>query len=165
MKASLPPTGSRPQAAETTAGGGKADVWGWVAVTLCTAAALLAGLVESVLIPLYIGSVPIPLAPVLAVALNVVLVWTGRVAVGRALGGLLPLLGWLVPVLVLSGVQRPERDVIYIGGDGWLPVIGYAVVLGGGLAGAVTLVLTASVPPPRPSRGGPIGEAAARPRR
>ncbi|WP_440307265.1 hypothetical protein [Jatrophihabitans sp.] len=122
-------------------------------MALCTAAALLGALVESMLVPLYAGSVPIPLAPVLAVVLNVVLVTTGRRAVGRALGGVLPFLGWLVPVLAFSGYQPPEQDVIYPGGSGPLPWIGYGVVLGGGLAGAVALMLSAPLPQARTRAG------------
>jgi hypothetical protein len=146
-------TGGRPQPVDPPVREDTADGWAWVGVAVCTAAAVLAALVESMLIPLYVGSVIIPLAPLLAIGLNVLLVYVGRFAVHRMIGGLLPFLGWLAPVLILSGVPRPEGDVIYPGGSGLLAFVSYGVVLGGGLAGAGTLVLTAPQPTMRSGVG------------
>jgi hypothetical protein len=126
----------------TRGGSRSAQVIGWLAVLLCTAAAILAGLLTSFFIPLYAGSAIVPVAPLAAIASNVVLPWLGRQAVGRAAGAALPFLGWLVTVIGLSSGVRPEGDVVFPGGGGALPWVSYGVILGGGLAGAVTLVLS-----------------------
>jgi hypothetical protein len=115
---------------------------GWAGVAACTGAAVLAALVESLLIPLYVGSVLVPLAPVLAVVGNIVLPSLGRRAVDRTAGAVVPFVGWLITVIALSGIARPEGDVIYPGGGGWLPWVSYGVILGGGSAGVATIVLT-----------------------
>jgi hypothetical protein len=119
---------------------------GWLGVTVCTAAAVLAALVESMLIPYYVGAVLVPLAPVAAVASNVFLPRLGHQALSRTLGAVLPYVGWLLAVIAFAGFTRPEGDVIYPGGGGWMQWAAYGVLLGGGTAGAVTIALTLNPP-------------------
>jgi hypothetical protein len=107
------------------------------------ACGVLAGLVESMLIPLYAGRVLVPLAPALAVLSNIALPWLGRYALPRTAGAVAPYLAWLLVVAVLFLYVRPEGDVIYPGGH-WLQWCSYGVVLGGTFAGAVTVFVVTS---------------------
>ena len=59
----------------------------------------------------------------------------------------MPLLAWLAVVVGFGVLARPEGDVILPGGG--LQWITYGVVLGGALAGTVTVVLSG---PPQVSR-------------
>jgi hypothetical protein len=122
---------------------------GWSAVALCTASALLAALVESMLIPLYAGTVLVPLAPVLAIAGNIALPLLARTAVDRTSVAAAPFVAWLAVVVVLAGVSQSEGDVIYPAGSSLLQLQSYGVVFGGALAGAVTLMVIAYPAAPR----------------
>jgi hypothetical protein len=125
--------------------------WGWLAAALLGGCGALAGLVESMLIPVYAGSVLVPIAPVLAVLSNIVLPRLGRYGAGRTAGAVVPFAGWLVVVVALSMFNRPEGDVIYPGGT-WLQWCSYGVIIGGTLAGAITIVVTLAVPRQRDVR-------------
>jgi hypothetical protein len=57
-----------------------------------------------------------------------------------------PFLCWLLPVLVLALLPRPEGDVVVQGGGGQQWAF-YGLLLGGCVAGFATVVLTG--PPPR----------------
>jgi hypothetical protein len=97
---------------------------------LIAVAAIGLAVVEAFLVPLRIGSVPFPIAVLLAVAGNVVL---ARLA-GRQTGSILaavaaPLL-WLLVVIVLS-LPRPEGDLILPGS-----ATGLAFLFAGAVAGA-----------------------------
>lgn len=116
----------------------------WLAVALVTGAAVLAALIESMLIPLYAGTVVVPLAPLLAIGTNIALPRLARGAIDRTGVAALPFVGWLIVVIVLSSVPRSEGDVIFPGGT-WLQWVSYGVVFGGTLAGAVTLMVMANL--------------------
>jgi hypothetical protein len=114
---------------------------GWAGVVLTCAAAALAALLEMFFVPLYAGAAVVPIAVLAAVVGNVVLPRLGYRLVPRTLAAVLPFLVWLAAVLVVGLVPRPEGDVVLPGGDP-LQWVSYAVVLGGALAGAVTVVWT-----------------------
>jgi hypothetical protein len=116
-------------------------VLGWLGVLLACAAAALAALLEMFFVPLYAGTAVLPIAALAAVVGNVVLPRLGYVLVPRTLAAVLPFIVWLVVVIVVGLVSRPEGDVVLPGGDP-LQWVSYAVVLGGAVAGAVTVVWT-----------------------
>lgn len=117
--------------------------FGVVAVALCGAAAAL---LEVLLVPLYAGSVVAPVAVVLALASNLVLPRMARRIVSTTLAAVLPFLAWLAVIVFFGVLTRPEGDVILPGGSGALTYVGYGVMLGGALAGTISVVT--SVPPP-----------------
>lgn len=121
-----------------------------VALLVLTLASALSGLIESMLIPLYAGSVLVPVAPVLAVLGNIAFAILGRRLDAGTPGAVVPFALWMLVVLVLSSWPRPEGDVIYPGGAG-LDWVSYGVVLGGGVAGVATIIRTtpATVRPTR----------------
>jgi hypothetical protein len=129
---------------------------GWVGVVLLCAAAMLAALLEMLLVPVYIGSTVAPVAVIFALASNVALPLLARSLLGRTLAVGLPFLAWLVVIIGVGLVPRPEGDVVLPGGDP-LQFVSYGVVFGGALAGAVT-VLSAGTPR-RPGRRGPPGRS------
>ena len=133
-----------PAGASTPEPAAAADIVGLV---LVGASAALAALVEALLVPLYAGRFVVPIAVVLAVLGNVALPRLAGRLVPRAFAIALPLLVWLV-VMVWFGVStRPEGDVILPGAPTGAEWVTYGVLLGGALAGTVTVVMT--MPPPK----------------
>jgi hypothetical protein len=122
---------------------------GWVGLALLCAAAVLAALLESLLVPLYAGSTPIPVAVLLALATNVAFPRLGYRLVPRALAAVAPFACWLIVIFVFGVVARPEGDVILPGGS--LQWVSYGVMLGGALAGTLSVVFALPVRsrPPR----------------
>ena len=110
-------------------------------LVLCGLTAVLAGLVEVLLSPLYVGRWLFPITLLLAVGTNVALPVTARDLVDSTVAATLPVILWLITVLVLS-LPRPEGDVLLPGG-GALQWVSYGLVLIGGAAGAITIALTA----------------------
>jgi hypothetical protein len=123
---------------------------GWSGVALVTLAGVLSATIECLLVPFYVGSVPIPVAVVLAVLLNWFLPRIGRALVPSAWGSGLPMLGWLAVVIVFGVLVRPEGDVILPGGS--LQLVTYGLVLLGAVAGVISAVTSAPLPPPRTPR-------------
>jgi hypothetical protein len=125
-------------------------------LVLCGLAALLAGLVEVLLTPLYLDRWLFPITLVLAVVTNVVLPLTARRLIDTTAAAALPLLLWLVAVLLLS-MPRAEGDVLLPGGSGAQKAVSYGLVLVGAAAGAITIARTAGphrpAPPPTASLG------------
>jgi hypothetical protein len=117
----------------------RAGALDWLGVAMLCGCSVLAAILELMFIPLYAGSVLVPVAVAGAVVGNVVLprlVW-GLVPSTRAAG--LPLLAWLLVMLAVVVLPRPEGDVLLPGGS--MTWVTYGVLLGGALAGAVTLVV------------------------
>ena len=127
----------------------------WIGLVVLCASAMLAALVELFLVPLYAGSVLMPVAAVLAVVTNVLFPRLGRSVVPSTAGAVLPFVAWLVVVIAVGWFTRPEGDVVLPGGGGaeW---VGFAVTLGGALAGTITVVATAPPPPRRTARDVPV---------
>ncbi len=124
---------------------------GWLGVVLLALVAGLFGLLETLLVPLYAGSTAVPVAVLLAVLSNILLPRMARTLVPTTPAAAVPLFAWLVVVIGFGVLARPEGDIILPGGS--LQWVTYGVVLGGALAGTVSVVL--SGPPaarsPRPS--------------
>jgi hypothetical protein len=121
---------------------GALDVIGVVA--LCGAAALSA-LLELMFIPLYAGSVVMPVVVVGAVVGNVLLPRLARVLVATTSAAVAPFATWLLVVVIVGLYPRPEGDVI-VPGSGALVWVSYGVLLGGAVAGTVTVVMTTAPP-------------------
>jgi hypothetical protein len=128
-----------------------ARVVDWGAVVLVAACAALAGLLELFLVPLYAGSALVPIAVLVGVASNACLPRLSRAIVPSTAAAVAPFAAWLVVVIWIGLTTRPEGDVVLPGGGG-VQWVGYGVLLGGALAGTVTLVLSAPAPQ-RPARG------------
>jgi hypothetical protein len=120
--------------------------WDWLGVALIAVCAAFAGLLEALLVPLYIGSVIAPIAVVFALASNALLPWLARSLVPSTLAMLAPFGTWLIVMIFFGSVSRPEGDVILPGSPGNLEFVTYGVLLGGALVGTVTIVWLA--PPP-----------------
>ncbi len=120
----------------------------WTGLAVLCLAGGLSGLLECLLVPLYAGSVPLPVAVPAALLGNAVLPRLGRRLVPSTLGAALPLLVWLAVVVVFGVLTRPEGDVILPGGS--LQWVTYAMVLGGVLVGTATVAMNAPLPGSRP---------------
>lgn len=126
-RAEVPVADAGPVEAEPVARGGPL---GWLELVLVVLAALLLAVVECFLVPLRIGSVPMPVSVPLALAGNVVLARLAARVSGRPVAAILPPLLWLGIVLVLAG-KRAEGDLVVPG-----TVTGLVFLLGGTVAGA-----------------------------
>jgi hypothetical protein len=110
-------------------------------------AAWLAGLIEVLLVPVYIGSVLVPVTILFGLATSVALPRLARAAVPSTAAAVLPFLVWLFTVVWLAMTPRAEGDVLVRAGVGEQWVF-YGLLLGGTIAGTVTVVFTM----PRPNR-------------
>jgi hypothetical protein len=120
---------------------------GWIGLLVLCAAAVLAAGVEALLVPLYAGTTPVPVAVVLALATNAIFPPLGYRLVPRLLGPVAPFVCWIVAIFWFGVVARPEGDVIMPGGS--LQWMSYGVMLGGALAGTLAVVFAL---PPRSRR-------------
>jgi hypothetical protein len=141
-----PPTAEPGAPAQPAALAEPVTAWEWAGVAVIAACGLLAGLLETLLVPLYAGSAVVPVAVVLAVASNIALPRMARALVPRTMAALAPFAGWLVVVFGFGALSRPEGDVILPGGPSSLEFVTYGVLLGGALAGTATVVWLS--PPP-----------------
>ena len=122
----------------------------WVGTVLLAGCGALAGLLETWLVPLYAGAVIMPVTIVLAIATNVGLPRLVRTLIPRTAIAAAPFLTWIVVVVLLGTVSRPEGDVVFPGSPTGAEYVGYGVILAGAVAGVVTLMLMS---PPPPQRG------------
>jgi hypothetical protein len=125
----------------TTAGSERAV--GILGVVLCCLSAALGAVIAVLLTPLYLGSVLLPVAILVAVATNGVLPVLARALGGNTAAATAPLIVWIAVVLALS-LPRPEGDVLLPGGKGGQLAVSYGVVLVGVLAGVVAVALSGS---------------------
>lgn len=130
-------------------GDGRRDALAWVGLVLVAVCGLLAGLLETLLTPFYLGGHVFPIAVPAAIVSNLVLPRMARTFVPTLFATALPFLAWLVVLIGFGVVTRPEGDVILPGGA--LQLVSYGVLLGGALTGIITVVVSAPVRPP-PSR-------------
>ena len=127
--------------ADTAAGLPDETSWlDWVGVAVLTLCGALAALLESLLVPLYLGSTIFPIAIVFALASNVALPRLALSLVPRMAAALGPFIGWLIVVVGFGAIGRPEGDVILPGAPGDLSGVTYGVLLGGAFAGVATVV-------------------------
>jgi fatty acid desaturase len=118
-----------------------------VGIALLCGCGVLSALLELTLIPLYAGTVVVPVAALLAIAGNIALVLLARQLVAEGAVPILPFGAWVLTVLVVAGVPRPEGDVLAPGGK--LEWVTYLVLGGGLLSGIGTAIATAGRPKPR----------------
>jgi hypothetical protein len=111
----------------------------WAGVVLICLTAILAAGFEALLVPLYAGSHLFPITILLTLATNIAFPLMARTLVPSLLALVLPFISWLVMMIAFGIVPRPEGDVILPGGPPqW---VSYAVILGGALAGVITVVV------------------------
>jgi hypothetical protein len=118
----------------------------WAMLVVLCVAAVFSGVLEVLFVPLYVGSVLVPVVVLFAVVGNLLLPRLGRTLVPSGAGAMAPFLCWLLPVLVLALIARPEGDVLVQGGGGQQWTF-WGLLLGGCAAGFATVITTA--PPPR----------------
>ncbi|MFN2559957.1 MAG: hypothetical protein ABR571_01505 [Jatrophihabitans sp.] len=121
----------------------------WLARSGVAVLALCGGLsavLEALLVPLYIGSVVIPVAVVLALAGNAVLPRLARSLVPTTAAALAPFGVWLIVMVVFGVLARPEGDVVLPASPTSAALVTYGALLGGALVGTVTIVWL--TPPP-----------------
>jgi hypothetical protein len=128
----------------------KPGVLDWAGVVLICAVAALAAVLEALFVPYYIGTVIAPFAVVGALVSNAVLPRMARTLVPTTAAAALPFVTWLVVIVAFGVVARPEGDVILPGAPGAVEAVVYGVLLGGALAGTVSVVTSA--PPPARTR-------------
>ncbi len=122
----------------------------WLGVAVLTATGALSALMETLLVPFYVGTVVVPIAVVMALVGNVALPLLVRSIVPRTFAAAAPFVAWLIVVVGFGVFARPEGDVILPGnGPGGVVFVSYGVLLGGTLAGAVTLVVVSGSQPRR----------------
>jgi hypothetical protein len=91
----------------------------------------LSALAGALLLPSYIGAVPLPVSALLSGVLNVALVWAaGRWTTSKSLAAL-PLWTWLATVTVLT-LGGPGGDVVF-GGPGVMAYSVFVLLIAGGL--------------------------------
>ncbi|MDT4911929.1 MAG: hypothetical protein QOC66_1057 [Pseudonocardiales bacterium] len=123
--------------------------WGWLdwlGVAVLTICGGLAALLEALLVPLYVGSVIVPIAVVLALAGNILLPRLARSLVPTTPAALAPFAAWLIVMVAFGVLGRPEGDVILPGSPAAAQYVTYGALLGGALVGTVTVVWL--TPPP-----------------
>jgi hypothetical protein len=127
-------------------------------LVVCCATAVLAALISVLLTPLYWGSALVPLAVVLAALSNVVLPVIA-LRLGRSgFAAALPFGVWLIAVVVL-GITRPEGDVLLPTGPAAQYLVTYGMLLAGGVAGSITLMVRGLNPPASDPAAGPAEPA------
>lgn len=122
----------------------------WCGVVVLSFCGALCALLEALLVPLYAGSVLVPVTIAAALLSNIALPRLARNLVPRTLAAVLPFAAWLVVIVAFGVFARPEGDVILPGGS--IQWVSYAMLLGGALAGTITVVSAA----PPPSRATPV---------
>lgn len=121
----------------------------WLARSGVAVLALCGGLsavLEALLVPLYIGSVVMPVAVVLALTGNVALPRLARALVPSTAAALAPFAVWLIVMVVFGVLARPEGDVVLPASPTSVALVTYGALLGGALVGTVTVVWL--TPPP-----------------
>ncbi len=126
-------TETKPPAASVEDSGAADPAIRFVVLTLFAVDGVLSALAGAMLLPWYIGSVPVPVSGLISGLVNAALVWAAGRWTKSARVAALPLWTWLVTVGVLS-MGGPGDDVI-LGGHG---VMAY---------GALWLILLGVIPP------------------
>jgi hypothetical protein len=132
-----------------------------VGIVLVCLAAVLAAMLELLLVPLRVGADFAPVSVLFALCSNVGLPRLGRCFFDRTAAMVVPFLCWLVPLVLLALTPRPEGDVL-VPGSGGVEWVFYATLFVGGIAGMLTVATRApraSRPRRRPPRTGPLGPA------
>jgi hypothetical protein len=121
----------------------------YLVLALICASAVLAGLLELLLVPHYVDGHIFPISVPLAMITTYALPKLGFWLIGQVRGAALPLVFWIVPVLTLGFLGRPEGDLIIEGGNNeqWVAL---AMIVAGAVVGFVVIsVGTLPTPSPR----------------
>jgi hypothetical protein len=121
----------------------------WLGVTLLALSGALAALLETLLVPLYVGSVIVPVSILLAVLSNVALPRLARSLVPRTAAAFAPFLAWLIVVIGFGVFTRPEGDVVLPGSPTGAELVTYGLLGAGVIAGTATVVGLAPHPASR----------------
>jgi hypothetical protein len=100
--------------------------------------AVLAAVLEVLLVPVRLGTVVLPVSVVLAVVTTVVIPILAGTVTGRTAGAALPLAAWIITVVVLSQARR-EGDVLLVG-SAPLVYVTYAMLGLGAVSGIATVL-------------------------
>jgi hypothetical protein len=126
---------------------------GWLLRTLdlviLSACAALSAMLAALLVPLRWGTVIVPVSVLIAVASTAGLILLAWRAVRSIALAAIPFAIWVVTVLVFSQA-RPEGDVLLPGGQTGVVYVVYATMLGGFVAGLVTIFILSSSRPVTP---------------
>ena len=98
---------------------------------------VLSAIAGALLLPLYLGPVPVPLSGLLSGALNAALVWAASQCTESKRLAALPLWAWLITVLVFT-LGGPGGDVVF-GGPGVMAYSSVIFLLLGALPPALVL--------------------------
>jgi hypothetical protein len=110
---------------------------GHIVLALLGIDGVLCALAGALLLPLYIGAVPLPVSALLSGAVNVALVWAaGQCTTSKSLAAL-PLWTWLATVAALT-VGGPGGDVVF-GGPGVMAYSVLVLMIAGGVPPALML--------------------------
>jgi hypothetical protein len=122
-------------------------------LAVALAAALLTALLEAFLTPLYLGTVRLPLAPLLAALTSAALVWFTHQVTGHKLLALVPGLVWMGLMIVAAG-RTTEGDIV-LAGDNWVAL---ATIIAGVAGFAVAGYRLLNPPRRGPFPPGPAGQ-------
>ncbi|MCX6481277.1 MAG: hypothetical protein NTY24_13100 [Mycobacterium sp.] len=110
---------------------------GHIVLALLGIDGVLCALAGALLLPSYIGAVPLPVSALLSGALNVALVWAaGQWTTSKSLAAL-PLWTWLATVAALT-LGGPGGDVVF-GGPGVMAYSVLVLMIAGGVPPALML--------------------------
>jgi hypothetical protein len=112
----------------------------WAGVLMLVACAALLAALEVFLVSLYAGSVVVPVSVALAIVGNVALPRLAFGLTGTIPAAAAPFVVWLAVLFTFGLVPRPEGDVI-VPGRGAPEYVYFAALVGGIIAGTVTLVI------------------------
>ena len=104
---------------------------GYIVLALLGVNGALSALAGALLLPVYIGAIPLPVSALLSGVLNVALVWAaGQWTTSKSLAAL-PLWTWLATVAALT-LGGPGGDVVF-GGPGVMAYSVLVLLIAGGL--------------------------------
>lgn len=110
---------------------------GYIVLALLGVNGGLSALAGALLLPVYIGAIPLPVSALLSGVLNVALVWAaGQCTTSKSLAAL-PLWTWLATVAALT-LGGPGGDVVF-GGPGVMAYSVLVLLIAGGLPPALML--------------------------
>jgi hypothetical protein len=92
-------------------------------------------------VPLYAGASLVPVTVLFAIGGNLALPRLARGLLDSTVAAAAPFLAWLVVVIGIGLTPRPEGDVILPGGGKGVEWVGYGVLLGGALAGTLSVAV------------------------
>ncbi|MEX0579834.1 MAG: hypothetical protein WD228_01850 [Mycobacterium sp.] len=118
-------------------GSSRASRLGPVVLALLAVDGVLSAVLGALLLPLYFGSIPVPVSALLSGLVNAALVWAAGYWTGSKRLAALPLWSWLLTVAVLT-VGGPGGDIVF-GGRGILAYSVLILLLLGALPAALVL--------------------------